>query len=84
MMFGEGTNINQQMVNAALWHFFTLPLFTGISWALLRLVFTVDAVALVHLAFYVDYSLLCLCTVKCTKEILVIFQWLVAPSVDLG
>ena len=40
------------------------------------LVFTDDAVALVHLAFFTDHHLLWLCSEKGTRELLMIFWWL--------
>ncbi|KRX31755.1 hypothetical protein T09_13809 [Trichinella sp. T9] len=41
-------------VDDAVWYWFTLPLFAGLHWALLTLVFTDDAVALVCLAFFAN------------------------------
>jgi hypothetical protein len=40
------------------WYWFTLPLLAGFVWALLMLVLSEDAVALVHLAFFADHHLL--------------------------
>jgi hypothetical protein len=40
-----------------LWHWFPLPLFAGLHWALLMLGFAADAVALVHLVFFTDRPL---------------------------
>jgi hypothetical protein len=44
-----------------LWHQFTLPLFAGLCWALLMLVYAGDALALVCLAFFMKYLLSRLC-----------------------
>ena len=54
-MFEKVMNITQQTTDDIVWHWFTLPLFAGLHWALLMLVFTDDAVALVSLAFFADH-----------------------------
>ena len=41
-----------------LWLWFALPLFAGLYWALLMLVFTDHVEALVSLAFFADHCLL--------------------------
>jgi hypothetical protein len=53
-MFRRGINTIQQTVNDAVWYWFTLALFAGHHWALLKLVLTDDTVALVRLAFLAD------------------------------
>lgn len=52
VMFGKDTSITQQTVDDAVWP--ALPLFAGLRWALLTLVF---AMALVWLAFFTDHCL---------------------------
>ena len=49
-MFGKDISITQQTVDDAVWP--ALPLFAGLRWALLTLVF---AMALVWLAFLADH-----------------------------
>ena len=44
MIFGKGINITQQTVNDTVRRWFALPLFAGLLWALLMLVFTDYAV----------------------------------------
>jgi hypothetical protein len=39
------------------WHWFALPFFAALRWALLMLVFTDNAVALVLLAFFTGHCL---------------------------
>jgi hypothetical protein len=41
-------------VDYAAWHWFALPIFDSLHRALLMLIFTADAVTLVHLAFFTD------------------------------
>lgn len=55
MMFGKSINITQQTVDDAL----ALVLLAGLRWASLSLVFTDDAIILVHFAFLDDLHLLC-------------------------
>lgn len=43
-----------------------------------------DTGTFVCLAFFTDHCLLRLCREKCTKELLVVFWWLLATSVVLG
>ena len=45
-MFGKVINIAQQTVDYAVWYWFALPLFAGLCWVLLMLIFTDDAVVL--------------------------------------
>jgi hypothetical protein len=83
-MFGKGIHITQPTVDDAVWHCLALPLFASLSWASLMLVSTEDTVALVHLAFFTDHCLSQLHREKCTKELLMIFQWLLVTFADLG
>ena len=67
-----------------LWHWLTLPLFAGLRWALLMLVFVKDAVALVHFVLFADHHLSWLLREKHTKEPLVIVQELLAALAASG
>jgi hypothetical protein len=67
-------------VDSAVWHWFALPLFAGLHWALLALIFpNTDSLVL-----FTDHCLLCLHREKCTKELLMVFQQLLDASTDLG
>lgn len=56
----------------------------GLGWAFLMLIFTDYAMALVHLVFFTDHLLSWLCREKWTKDLLVVFQRLLAASEDSG
>jgi hypothetical protein len=53
-MFGKDIRITQEIVEA-LWHWLSLQSFAGLHQAMLMLVFTDNAVALVHLVFFTDF-----------------------------
>ena len=69
-----------------LWHWFTLPLslldFVEFCWPWSALAML--SLALVCFAFFTDHYLSWLSREKCTKELIVIFWWLLATSLDLG
>ena len=56
----------------------------GLCWAFLILIFTDYTIVLVHLAFFTDHHLSCLCRKKYTKDLPVVFQRLLATSEDSG
>lgn len=67
-----------------LWHWFALPFFAELCLVLLMLVFTDDAVVLATLPpllIIVCYDFI---EKNASKKLLMIFQWLLATSVDLG
>ena len=55
MMFEKVMSITQQTIDNTVRHWFILRLFAGPRWALLMLVFTEAAVALVSLDFFADH-----------------------------
>ena len=80
-MFGKDINVVQWPVDDSGWYWYTLPFFAGHCWALLLLAFADDAGRYWYaLPFFVVYCLLWLHREKCTKKLLVVFQWLLATS----
>jgi hypothetical protein len=76
-MFGKGIDVTQLTVGGAIWYWFTLLYFAGLSWTLLILVLTDNAVWYwVTLPLITDNCLLWLCKEEHTKEHLVLFwRW---------
>jgi hypothetical protein len=82
VIFGKGTFTTQQTVDDVVWYWFALSFFAGHHWAVLPLVFT--EVSVFVLSFFVVHHLQRLYREKCTKELLVVFWWLLAAFTDLG
>ena len=80
--FGKDISITQQTVDEAVCYWY---IFAGHGCALLPLVFADDAVWYWFASpFFAGYHLSRLHRKKCTKELLVVFCWLLVTSTDSG